>query len=137
MGAESRILDAVRLRAGSEKIHGMGNQHRRFAENGKNPCVLFQSCAHIFRRKIFMIPLDILAKFYDRHSKAFEILVEHGRQVAPKALSAAARVADRQPDLNFIQNAAMLHDIGILHTDSPKFACRGKYPYIRFFAFIP
>jgi uncharacterized protein len=77
-----------------------------------------------------MNPIDILAKFYDRRSKPFEILVEHGRQVAQKALSAAAKVADQQPDLNFIQNGAMLHDIGILHTDSPGFDCRGKYPYI-------
>ena len=61
-----------------------------------------------------MNPLDILEKFYDRRSKAFEILVAHGRQVAQKALCAAEKVVQLQPDLNFIENAAMLHDIGIL-----------------------
>ena len=77
-----------------------------------------------------MNPLDILEKFYDCHSKAFEILVDHGRQVAQKALIAAEKVAHLEPDLDFIHNAAMLHDIGILHTESPGFGCHGKYPYI-------
>lgn len=77
-----------------------------------------------------MDPIDILAKFYDRDSKTFEILVDHGQQVAHKALRAAEKVAHLQPDLEFLNNAAMLHDIGILHTDSPGFGCRGKYPYI-------
>jgi uncharacterized protein len=77
-----------------------------------------------------MNPLDVLAKFYDRRSKAFEILVEHGRQVAKKALDAAGKVVHLQPDLKFIKNAAMLHDVGILYTESPGFGCHGKYPYI-------
>lgn len=77
-----------------------------------------------------MDSIDTLAKFYDRRSKAFEILVEHGRQVAQKALRAAEKVAHLQPDLEFIRNAAMLHDIGILHTDSPGFGCLGQQPYI-------
>ena len=77
-----------------------------------------------------MDSIDTLAKFYDRRSKAFEILVEHGRQVAQKARSAAEKVAHLQPDLEFIRNAAMLHDIGILHTDSPGFGCLGQKPYI-------
>ncbi len=77
-----------------------------------------------------MNPLNILAKFYDRNSKAFQVLVKHGNQVASKASSAARNVAYLDPDLEFIQNAALLHDIGILHTDSPGFDCKGKYPYI-------
>jgi uncharacterized protein len=77
-----------------------------------------------------MNSIDILAKFYDRRSKAFEILVEHGQQVAHRALSAAEKVAHLRPDLDFIQKAAMLHDIGILHTDSPGFDCHGQHPYI-------
>jgi len=77
-----------------------------------------------------MAPLEILAKFYDRHSKTFEILVDHGRRVGQKALAAAAKVAHLNPDLDFIHNAALLHDIGIMHTDSPGFGCHGKHPYI-------
>ena len=56
--------------------------------------------------------------------------MDHGQQVAQKALAAAEKVAHLKPDLDFISKAAMLHDIGILHTDSPGFGCHGKYPYI-------
>lgn len=78
-----------------------------------------------------MNPIDILAEYCGRGSKVFEILVEHGRQVAGKALTAAGRVAELKPDLYFIEKAAMLHDIGILQTASPMFGCTGKEPYIR------
>ena len=78
-----------------------------------------------------MNPIDILAEYYDSRSKTFNILVEHGRQVADKALLAAEQVAHRKPDLEFLENAAMLHDIGILATDTPGLGCRGKHPYIR------
>ena len=84
-----------------------------------------------YKTNNFMNPIDILAEFYDRRSKAFNILVEHGKQVADKALLAAEQVADRKPDLEFLVNAAMLHDIGILATDTPGLGCRGKHPYIR------
>ena len=77
-----------------------------------------------------MDPIEIIAEFYDRRSRAFEILLAHGEQVADKALKAAGNVPHLQPDLDFIENAAMLHDLGILHTNSPGFGCHGKYPYI-------
>jgi uncharacterized protein len=77
-----------------------------------------------------MDPIETLTRFYERHSKTFEILVAHGKQVADKAIKAAEKVSHLRPDLDFINIAAMLHDIGILHTDSPGFGCHGKYPYI-------
>jgi len=77
-----------------------------------------------------MNPTDILAKYYDRHSKTFEILVTHGEQVARKAIEAAEQVSHLKPDHDFIVNAAMLHDIGILETDSPGLECNGRHPYI-------
>ncbi len=77
-----------------------------------------------------MNPTDILAEYYDRRSKTFEILVTHGEQVARKAIEAAEQIAHLEPDLDFIENAAMLHDIGILETDSPGLGCNGRHPYI-------
>lgn len=77
-----------------------------------------------------MNPIDILAKYYDKRSTTFEILVEHGKQVARKGANAAEQVAHLHPDFEFIEQAAMLHDIGILYTDSPGFGCRGDHPYI-------
>ena len=77
-----------------------------------------------------MDPIELLEQYYDSNSKTFEILVEHGKQVANKALEAAKRVPDLKPDLEFIKTAAMLHDIGIFETNSPSFGCYGKHPYI-------
>jgi len=77
-----------------------------------------------------MNPIDFLAQYYDPQSSAFKILVEHGRQVAQKALRAAQSVTELKPDLEFIETAAMLHDIGIIETRSPGFGCYGKHPYI-------
>ena len=77
-----------------------------------------------------MNPIDILAKYYKPGSKAFEILVAHGEQVARKARAAAEKVSHLKPDLEYIENAAMLHDIGIMETDTPQLGCRGKHPYI-------
>ena len=77
-----------------------------------------------------MNPIDILAEYYHRRSKTFNILVDHGKQVAEKALMTAGQVSHLKPDLKLIENAAMLHDIGIMETDSPGLGCRGKHPYI-------
>ena len=77
-----------------------------------------------------MNPIDFLAQYYDSKSKAFKILVEHGRQVARKARAAAEMVPALKPDLEFIETAAKLHDIGIFLTHTPQFGCFGKHPYI-------
>ena len=77
-----------------------------------------------------MDPIKILERYYDPNSKAFRILVEHGRQVAEKARQAAKNVPGLKPDLEFIEAASMLHDIGILQTNTPQFGCFGKHPYI-------
>jgi uncharacterized protein len=75
-------------------------------------------------------PIEILERYCDSNTNAFKILVEHGQQVAGKARAAAQRVAALKPDLDFIDAAAMLHDIGIFETDTPQFGCTGKHAYI-------
>jgi len=50
--------------------------------------------------------------------------------VAGKALAIARRARRLGPDLKFIGEAAMLHDIGILVTDQPSLGCYGDKPYI-------
>jgi uncharacterized protein len=79
---------------------------------------------------MIMNPIELLEQYYDSNSKTYKILVEHGKQVAQKALAAAQRVPELKPDLEFINTAAMLHDIGIFLTNSPDFGCYGKHPYI-------
>jgi uncharacterized protein len=77
-----------------------------------------------------MNPIELLKQHYDSNSKAFRILVEHGRQVANKAREAVKNVSKLNPDLEFIEAAAMLHDIGIFLSHTPQFGCFGKHPYI-------
>ena len=62
-------------------------------------------------------PLEILREYYKPGSRAYEILVRHSEQVAEKALRAAEKVQSLNPDLDFILEASMLHDIGIYLTD--------------------
>ena len=78
-----------------------------------------------------MNPVDIVSRFYAPDSKSYQILMEHGRQVAVKALAVAAGVTHLHPDLKFIESAAWLHDIGIYLTNSPVLDCHGSEAYIR------
>ncbi|MGA9176011.1 MAG: HD domain-containing protein [Desulfobacterales bacterium] len=77
-----------------------------------------------------MNPLDIIAEFYEPGSESFQILVRHGEQVANKAVETAMKVPHLKPDLKFINEAAMLHDIGIFETNTPELGCSGKHPYV-------
>lgn len=74
--------------------------------------------------------VDILSRYYEPGSELFRILVEHGRQVAEKARKAAEHVPHLNPDLGFIHEAAMLHDIGIYLTHAPEIGCMGEAPYV-------
>jgi len=75
-----------------------------------------------------MNPVDLLEKYFQDHA-AFSIVHEHSRLVADKALSIARRL-EEPIDIAFIEEAAMLHDIGICMTRSPKIGCFGDDPYI-------
>ena len=77
-----------------------------------------------------MDPIEIIARFYDKNSKAFDILINHGKDVTQKALKVARRISHLNPDINFIKEAAMLHDIGIYMTHAPDLGCTGPHPYI-------
>jgi uncharacterized protein len=72
----------------------------------------------------------ILRHFYEPGSRAYGILVEHSRQVAAKAIETGKKVPGLNPDLQFIEEASMLHDIGIIMTRTPKLACHGDHPYV-------
>jgi len=101
-----------------------------------------------------MNPYKLIQKYYNPKSKAYHFLIEHSRTVAKKAIEVAKKVKsrreilnnniksgkspfkillrgkDQNPDLEFIKEAAMLHDIGIFLTNAPEIGCYGKKPYI-------
>ena len=72
----------------------------------------------------------IIDKYYPKGTPLRHILMVHSRQVADRALL----IADRHPELGidrtFLEEAAMLHDIGIYLTDAPGIECHGSEPYI-------
>lgn len=75
-------------------------------------------------------PLDIIRRYYAAETLAEQVLLTHSRHVRDKALAAAQRVRDDDPDIGFIEEAAILHDIGIIKTDAPQIGCTGTAPYI-------
>lgn len=77
-----------------------------------------------------MDPQAIINKYYVRGTKLYEIYISHVSDVANKALSIAQKHPELAIDVIFLQEAAMLHDIGIFQTNAPHIACKGKYPYI-------
>ena len=77
-----------------------------------------------------MNPLAIIERYYDTHSQAYRMLTQHSRDVAAKALAIAAEHPETDWDRTFIEEAAMLHDIGILYCHAPDMHCHGTYEYI-------
>lgn len=73
----------------------------------------------------------IINHFYPEDNELRRLLLVHSRAVADKAL----HICDRHPELNlnrdFVEAAAMLHDIGIMKCDAPGIFCHGTEPYIR------
>ena len=77
-----------------------------------------------------MDPLAIIEKFYTPGTKLYQVLVEHSRIVTEKSLEITGNLMHLNPDIEFIKNAAMLHDIGIYLTLAQSIGCNGKQPYI-------
>lgn len=71
----------------------------------------------------------IIDKYYGTDSRLRSLLMEHSRLVADKAL----KIVDKynlNADRRFIEEAAMLHDIGIFRCNAPDIFCHGQLPYI-------
>ena len=78
-----------------------------------------------------MQPLELIEKYYKDNSKARSILLAHSHLVARFAVTVAKQLEkSQQVDVAFVEEAALLHDIGMLLTDSPKVGCFGEQPYI-------
>ncbi len=87
-----------------------------------------------------MDPLDLIRIYYPPGSDIFVMLTAHCRAVADlsltlaRSLQDAGAASDMAPamdlDLTFIEEAAMLHDIGIFRTNAPSLCCEGALPYL-------
>ena len=77
-----------------------------------------------------MNPVKIINKYYEEGSRLHHRLLSHGVSVAKKALDIARMHPEWHLDTDFIYEAAMLHDIGILYTNAADIDCFGEEPYI-------
>ena len=75
--------------------------------------------------------LSIINQYYPEDNELKHILLTHSRCVTKRAL----QIVDRHPELNFnrqfVEEGAMLHDIGIIKCDAPGIFCFGAEPYIK------
>ena len=78
--------------------------------------------------------IELIDKYYAGSPELRHVLLTHSRQVADRAL----RIVDAHPewlaqglvDRTFVEEAAMLHDIGIIFCSAPKIHCVGEHKYI-------
>ena len=77
-----------------------------------------------------MDALAIINKYYPEDNELRHILLTHSRSVADKALWIADRHPELELDRKFLEEAAMLHDIGIFMTDADGIHCHGDASYI-------
>ncbi len=76
--------------------------------------------------------LSIIQRYYTPGNDDYRVLVHHSRQVAGLAVAIARRLIDGgvPVDIEFVEEAAMLHDIGMCRTNAPGICCHGTEPYI-------
>ena len=76
--------------------------------------------------------LSIIQRYYTPGNDDYRVLVHHSRQVADLAVVLSQRLIDRgvPVDIEFVEEAAMLHDIGMCRTNAPGIHCHGTEPYI-------
>lgn len=77
-----------------------------------------------------MNPLALLEKHFGANRVALDIVYRHSQMVADKALAIARGARSQGLDLAFIEQAALLHDIGVARVYAPQLHCLGQAPYI-------
>ena len=73
----------------------------------------------------------IIQKYYNGNPELLKILLKHSKAVADKAIAIAEAHPELPIDRQFVMEAAMVHDIGIVKTNAPDIQCFGTEPYIR------
>lgn len=77
-----------------------------------------------------MVDLErIFEEEFSGNEEALHIVIEHSQAVAEMAREIAERVGGA--DVEFVEEAAMLHDVGVVYCNAPGLGCHGSEPYIR------
>ena len=73
----------------------------------------------------------IIEKYYTPGTELYNIFMRHSRDVTRRALQIVYAHPELGADRQFVEEAAMLHDIGIFRCDAPGICCHGTEPYLR------
>jgi uncharacterized protein len=73
-------------------------------------------------------PRAILGRYF--HGEALDMVVTHGSVVSGLALKIGRALDLSAEELAFLEQAAVLHDIGICHVHAPEIYLFGSHPYI-------
>jgi uncharacterized protein len=73
----------------------------------------------------------IIEQYYPDDDELRCLLLHHSRQVADRCLQIVHAHRELPVDVQFLEEAAMLHDIGIRWCHAPSIFCLGNEPYIR------
>ena len=104
-----------------------------YFQNNYTKLSLFSNKIHemsVMNDELKVNPMEIINQYYPIGSKVHFILVKHSEQVRDKALSVAQKHPELNLDIQFIAEAAMLHDIGIFYCEAPRIHCHGIHQYI-------
>ena len=77
-----------------------------------------------------MDTIAIIEKCYKKGTELYDILISHSTDVMNKSVSIARNHPELNIDIDFVKEAAILHDIGIFLTHAPSIKCYGTYDYI-------
>ena len=72
----------------------------------------------------------IIDQYCDGNQPLKQTLMKHSSDVTALALQIAQAHPELQMDLQFVEEAAMLHDIGIVFCHAPLIHCHGTEPYL-------
>ncbi len=73
----------------------------------------------------------VIERYYPQDNALRRLLLLHSRQVAQRALQIARAHPELHADLRFLEEGAMLHDIGVFRCYAPSIHCEGTEPYLR------
>ena len=74
---------------------------------------------------------SLINKYYPEDTALRQLLLRHSRQVADRCLEIVKKHRELPVDRQFLEEAAMLHDIGCFRCHAPSIHCEGTEPYIR------
>jgi uncharacterized protein len=77
-----------------------------------------------------MDAVKLLQNFIAPETELYNIVYTHSRRVADKAMALSLNHPEMFLDHVFLEEAALVHDIGIFKTKAPDIQCFGTYPYI-------